>query len=59
MSSSTKNLIKNEENTANAVLSQMYSCIDYQWNELTNGEGFVSPTDMKEDDIRNDNWIYL
>ena len=36
------------------TLSQIYSCIDSQWNELTDSEGFISPRDIKEDDIVGD-----
>ena len=45
----------NEETTSNDCSSQIYCCIDSQWNELTNCEGFVSPKDIKDDDIRDDN----
>ena len=44
----------NEENLTNDCLSQIYSCIDSQWNELANDEGFVSPKDITEDDIKYD-----
>lgn len=36
----------NEEDTSNAILSQIYGCIDSQWNELSRGKGFVLPKDM-------------
>ena len=45
----------NEESTTNDCSSQIYCCIDSQWNELTNCEGFVSPKDIKHDDISDDN----
>ena len=45
---------KNGEMPMHDTSSQIYSCIDSQWNELTDSEGFISPKDIKEDDIVGD-----
>ena len=38
----------NEENLTNDCLSQIYSCIDSQWNELANDEGFTTEITRKD-----------
>ena len=45
---------KNGEMPMHDTSSQIYSCIDSQWNELTDSKGFISPKDIKEDDIVGD-----
>ena len=42
---------KNGERSVHDTSSQIYSCIDPQWNELTDSEGCISPKDIKEYDI--------